>query len=202
MVGGTLGYNWQVGQIVFGAEGDFDYGFLKSSNGFNNALAAGATSYQTNWMTTERLRLGYAIDRALFYVTGGYAGVSTHASIADSFNGFAATQNGWRSGGVIGGGIEYAFTNNISAKAEYLWAPMQDKTYWAGTPDQETNHMYAVARPRRPQLQVLICVRVSARGKSRRSTAGSFVLRGRHAALGRANATTASRPNARDRRAS
>ena len=65
----------------------------------------------------------------------------TQASIADSFDGFAATQNGWRSGGVIGGGIEYAFTNNITAKAEYLWAPMEDKTYWAGTPDQETNHM-------------------------------------------------------------
>jgi outer membrane immunogenic protein len=141
VVGGTLGYNWQVGQIVFGAEGDFDYGFLKSSNNFTNALAAGATSYQTNWMTTERLRLGWAMDRALFYVTGGYAGISTQASIADSFNGFAATQNGWRSGGVVGGGIEYAFTNNISAKAEYLWAPMEDKTYWAGTPDQETNHL-------------------------------------------------------------
>lgn len=42
---------------------------------------------------------------------------------------------------MIGGGIEYAFTNNISAKAEYLWAPLQDKTYWAATPYAETNHM-------------------------------------------------------------
>ncbi len=147
LIGGTIGYNWQMGQIVFGGEADLDYGFMKS----NNAFATGVTSYETNWMTTERLRLGYSVDRALFYVTGGYAGVNTQASIADAGGGgraaFAGTQNGWRSGGVIGGGIEYAFTNNISAKAEYLWAPMEDKTYWAGTPDQETNHMYlSIAR--------------------------------------------------------
>jgi outer membrane immunogenic protein len=137
VIGGTLGYNWQMGQFVVGAEGDFDYGFMKADNTFAN----GTNSYQTNWITTERLRLGYAMDRALFYVTGGYAGVSTQASIADNVNSFAGTQNGWRSGGALGAGIEYAFTNNISVKAEYLWLPMEDKTYWAGTPDQETNHM-------------------------------------------------------------
>ncbi len=137
LVGGTLGYNWQMGQFVFGAEGDFDYGFMKASNNFAN----GVNSYQTNWLTTERLRLGYAWDHTLFYVTGGYAGVSTQASIADSVTTFAGTQNGWRNGGVVGGGIEYAITNNISLKGEYLWAPMESQTYWAGTPDQETNHM-------------------------------------------------------------
>ena len=137
LVGGTIGYNWQMGQIVFGGEADLDYGFMHASNSFGGV----SNTYKTNWMTTERLRLGYAVDRALFYVTGGYAGVSTRATINDVPNNFAASQNNWRSGGVIGGGIEYAFTNNISAKAEYLWAPLQNKTYWAGTPDQETNHM-------------------------------------------------------------
>lgn len=138
VVGGTIGYNWQMGQIVFGGEADIDYGFMSASNSFG---AGGGTNLKTNWMTTERLRLGYAMDRALFYVTGGYAGVSTRGTITDPTIPFAGVQDNWRSGGVIGGGIEYAFTNNISAKAEYLWAPLQDKTYWAGTPDQETNHM-------------------------------------------------------------
>ena len=136
LVGGTLGYNYQMGQFVFGVEGDFDYAFMKADNGF----AFGNTTYKVNWITTERLRLGYAVDRALFYVTGGYAGVSTHASIADNF-GYANARNDWRSGGAIGGGIEYAFTNNISAKAEYLWLPMEDKTYWTATPYTETNRM-------------------------------------------------------------
>jgi outer membrane immunogenic protein len=144
IVGGTVGYNWQMGQIVFGGEADFDYGFLKSSNNFNIGGGPGTATYKTNWMTTERLRLGYAVDRALFYVTGGYAGVSTRADIsAPAFprGTYTNSQNDWRSGGVIGGGIEYAFTNNITAKAEYLWAPLQDKTYWQATPYTETNHM-------------------------------------------------------------
>jgi len=145
MVGGTLGYNWQFGQIVFGAEGDFDYAFTKQSNTFGFTTAAGvagtgANSLRTNWITTERLRLGYAVDRALFYVTGGFAAADTHANVSDSFgNNFS--QNNWRDGGVVGGGIEYAFTNNITAKAEYLWAPLSNQTYWSGTPYAETNHL-------------------------------------------------------------
>ena len=137
LVGGTIGYNWQYGQVVFGGEADFDYGFLKKTNNFAN----GSTTYKTNWITTERLRLGYAVDRALFYVTGGYAGTSTQASFAGVSGGvaYSGSQNYWRSGGVVGGGVEYAFTNNISAKAEYLYAPMDTRTYWSGTPFVETN---------------------------------------------------------------
>ena len=135
VVGGTIGYNWQMGQVVFGGEADLDWASIKT----NNTFANGTTTYRVNWLTTERLRLGYAVDRALFYVTGGYAGVSTRANI--NAVGFAGSQDNWRSGGVIGGGIEYAFTNNISLKGEYLWAPLQNKTYWGGTPYAETNRM-------------------------------------------------------------
>ena len=136
VIGGTVGYNWQMGQVVFGAEGDFDYGFTKRSNNF----FAGSNTYKVNWITTERLRLGYAWDRALLYVTGGYAGVDTKATAALN-NGANFEQTTWRHGGSIGAGVEYAFTNNITAKAEYLWLPMQDKTYFGGTGFAETNKL-------------------------------------------------------------
>ena len=136
LVGTTVGYNWQMGQIVYGGEADFDYAFTKQTNNFVD----GTNSYRVNWMTTERLRLGYAVDRALFYATGGFAAVDTHANVNDIFgNNFSA--NSWRMGGALGAGVEYAFTNNISAKAEYLWMPLEDRTYWAGQPYAETNHM-------------------------------------------------------------
>jgi outer membrane immunogenic protein len=142
LVGGTVGYNWQMGQIVYGVEGDFDYAFTNTGNNFTDGRLTGSNSFRTNWMTTERLRLGYAVDRALFYVTGGYAGVDTKGTAGGNAPGVGIiSQDSWRSGGVIGGGVEYAFTNNITAKAEYLWAPLQDQTYFAGTPYQETNHM-------------------------------------------------------------
>ncbi len=125
-----------MGQVVFGGEADLDWASESSGHTFVN----GTTNFKVNAITTERLRLGYAVDHALFYITGGYAGVSTQASITDNF-GFTASRDRWRSGGVIGGGIEYAFTNNITAKAEYLWAPLQNESYWTGTPYAESDTM-------------------------------------------------------------
>ncbi len=37
------------------------------------------------------------------------------------------------SGGAIGGGVEYAFTNNITAKVEYLYLPLSSTTYFGST---------------------------------------------------------------------
>jgi outer membrane immunogenic protein len=120
LVGGTVGYNYQISQFVLGVEGDWDWADLTRS-GVN---AAGVYNTKIDDLFTARARAGYTIDRALFYVTGGYAGADTQLNIA----GFGS-QTDWRSGGVIGAGLEYAFTNNISAKAEYLYAPLQDKTF-------------------------------------------------------------------------
>ena len=135
LVGGTVGYNWQMGQFVLGYEGDIDWSGVRGSN-FAYTLPGGFGSDKltTDWMVTERARLGYAVDRTLFFVTGGYAGIETHGSFFDSF-GNSGTQSAWQNGGVVGAGIEYAFTNNISLKGEYLYMPTFSRSYFAGTPD-------------------------------------------------------------------
>jgi outer membrane immunogenic protein len=136
LVGGTVGYNYQLGQFVIGYEGDVDWSDIHGNN-FAYTLPGGFGNdkLSSNWMVTERARLGYSVDRALFFVTGGYAGIDMKSSFTDSFgNGFS--QNNWHNGGIVGAGVEYAFTNNISLKGEYLYAPMQSKTYFQGTPDQ------------------------------------------------------------------
>jgi outer membrane immunogenic protein len=119
LVGVTAGYNYQIGQLVLGVESDWDWADLTKS---------GLYSSRVDDLFTARARAGYAIDRALLYVTGGYAGAEDKISIA----GFGS-QSDWRNGGVIGGGLEYAFTNNISAKAEYLYEPLADKSFGTGT---------------------------------------------------------------------
>jgi len=124
LVGVTAGYNYQIGQLVLGVESDWDWADLTKS-GSNNA---GLYSSRVDDLFTARARAGYAIDRALLYVTGGYAGAEDKIGLA----GFGS-QSDWRSGGVIGAGLEYAFTNNISAKAEYLYEPLADKSFAAGT---------------------------------------------------------------------
>ena len=124
-IGGTVGYNYQYGHFVFGGEGDLGYNNLKATQ----TVATGTTKASVGWMATERLRAGFAVDRALLYVTGGLAQADVEGQFANKA-GIGKTQKGWRTGGVIGGGVEYALTNNVSLKAEYLYAPLQSKQYF------------------------------------------------------------------------
>ena len=118
-----------------------------------------------DWFATARLRAGFAVDRALFYVTGGLAftdsddnrhgfggfsnfggsavGVAAAAPaffVPGSPLGVVATNNVWvgnndnnNIGWALGVGMEYAFTNNLSAKIEYLHVDFdRNKNNWGG----------------------------------------------------------------------
>jgi len=122
LIGGTVGYNYQIGQFVVGLEGDWDWADLKKSG--SNAIV-GSFDNKIDQALTARARAGYAIDRALLFVTAGYAGAEDKISVPG-----VLSSTDWRSGGAFGGGVEYAFTNNISAKAEYLYEAFSDKTYF------------------------------------------------------------------------
>lgn len=123
LVGGTIGYNYQFGQYVLGVEGDWDWADLTSSG--TNFVS----TYKSNIddILTARVRAGYAIDRTLLFVTGGYAGLDDKVSLGGIGN-----NTTWRNGGAIGGGVEYAITNNITAKAEYLFLPMGNEKEFYG----------------------------------------------------------------------
>jgi outer membrane immunogenic protein len=128
LVGGTVGYNYQIGQFVAGLEGDWDWADLNKSGILGGTSLSGYSySNKIDSMVTARARVGIAMDRALLYVTGGYAGVEDRVSVPT-----ALSSTDWRSGGAFGAGIEYAFTNNISAKAEYINAPFASKSYAPG----------------------------------------------------------------------
>jgi outer membrane immunogenic protein len=115
--GGQAGYNWQFGSWVLGIETDGDWSNVKGST--SNGLCAGVTcTTSDSWVGTTRGRLGYAVDHWLFYGTGGvaYGDIKfTDLPAAFIFNG-SSTNTGW----AAGGGIEYAFTSQWSAKLEYL----------------------------------------------------------------------------------
>jgi outer membrane immunogenic protein len=118
MVGGTLGYNYQTGNWVWGIEGDIDYADLK---GTNASLCGGCTIKDT-WLATLRGRVGYSIDRWLPYVTGG--GAFGDAYVSTSGGAVTRTKTGW----TAGAGIEYAFLGNWSAKLEYLYVDLGTAT--------------------------------------------------------------------------
>ena len=87
--GGQVGYNYQMGQVVFGLEGDVGGGTSGSQNIVRTTPGTdeipGGTYVATGSQTpgvifTIRARVGYAFDRALVYVTGGGAGFAAVSS--------------------------------------------------------------------------------------------------------------------------
>src|SRR4051794_37814165 len=115
LVGGTLGYNWQVNQIVFGVEGDLDASWIKGSG-----TCAGLSCQTKNtWLGTVRGRLGYAVDRFMPYVTGGLA----VGDINNTITGIGSA-NETKAGWTVGGGLEYAISGPWSVKAEYLYVDL------------------------------------------------------------------------------
>ena len=135
VLGGQVGYNYQIGQFVIGGEADLDGTFFSHSSNY----LGGTNKFSTGALTTERVRLGIGLDRTLLFLTGGYAGLQTTGKFTDGFTNIVTTQDVWRNGGAIGAGIEYAFTNNITAKAEYLYLPFSGATYFQNTPITEKN---------------------------------------------------------------
>ena len=71
LVGGTIGYNYQVGQAVFGIEGDIDWTNIRGSSSAVPCTTSCETS--NSWLGTVRGRIGYAFDRFMPYITGGVA---------------------------------------------------------------------------------------------------------------------------------
>ena len=106
-VGGAhIGYLYQTGPAVFGLEGDVEGTTIKNS-GLRASL---------------RGRAGLAVDRALFYVTGGGALANQNYTVWSPFapaftTSTSATKLGW----TLGAGLEYAFAPNWSARVEYRY---------------------------------------------------------------------------------
>ncbi len=117
LVGGTLGYNWQVGQAVLGLEGDIDWSNVRGSAICGAALTSCET--KNDWLGTVRGRLGYAFDRFMPYVTGGLAVGDIKTSIA-GVGSAHDTKTGW----TVGGGIEAALAGPWTAKVEYLYVDL------------------------------------------------------------------------------
>ena len=133
---------------MLGVETDFDGSTLSKS--FNNvgspfigpARPLRATSLTVNgktsltWLGTTRARVGFVAtpdNRLMIYATGGvaYGGGNSQFSVFDATTGsfFSGNPSSTRVGWTIGGGVEYAITNNITIKGEYLYADLGSSNF-------------------------------------------------------------------------
>lgn len=118
-VGGTIGYNYQFyNNVVLGLETDLSWSGAKGDIGCPSPDFSCET--KGRWIGTLRPRLGYAFDRFLPYVTAGAAYGSVRALVHDNVSGNSFSDSNTRFGWTAGVGVEYAFTDQITAKVEYL----------------------------------------------------------------------------------
>lgn len=136
VVGGAqIGYNYQINPLfLIGAEADFQGTSIGSGGGSSYGSLAninnGATRYipgwlgsgvNIGWFGTVRGRAGVTLptwSSLLIYGTGGFAYADVNRNQGGLYaSNSSATQTGW----TAGGGVEWLFAPNWSAKAEYLY---------------------------------------------------------------------------------
>jgi outer membrane immunogenic protein len=130
VIGGLqAGFNYQITNVVAGVEADIDWASLNSSV-VAPSRAVGGDTYNTkiDTVATVRGRLGIAFDRLLLYGTGGWAFAKVKDQLVDTVFPFTATPSSSVNGWTAGGGIEYAFADHWTAKAEYLRIGLPDRT--------------------------------------------------------------------------
>jgi opacity protein-like surface antigen len=158
LAGGGGGYNYQMGALVIGGQAEWDWTNARGGESFSggnsfscpiatvvppvpNIGAFRAQSFscttRMNSIFTATARVGYAWDRLLIYGQGGLAVGDVAAKVvSNSFfpggtvNSDSKTSVGW----TAGAGFEFGLTQNISAKAEYLYFDLGTDTYNLGVP--------------------------------------------------------------------
>ena len=138
--GGQVGYNWQFGYGVLGVEADFDWAANNNNTGaVFTAVGPIQVTSNNRWITTVAARFGVTNGNWLFYgkAGGGWVGnedfTVTNLRTGSFFN---ISNDGSNGGWLVGAGIEWAFAANWSAKVEYNYLGLEDRTFIvpAGSP--------------------------------------------------------------------
>lgn len=114
-----LGYNYQTGIFVLGLQAEYNFAGITGST---NSGPFHYTSSVRQFGSVDG-RLGLGFDRWLIYGIGGFAYSDARHSISNSLvpfpltRDYASNEYGWD----VGGGVEYAFTNNLTVRVEYRY---------------------------------------------------------------------------------
>lgn len=134
--GGTVGCNYQIGNIVIGVEGDASWTNKTGSAGDQPPFDTnGISRTSEKWIDTARGRIGIVWwDRFFLYGTAGGAWAGTDVNVSSPVGGFSVTDSQRRSGWVAGIGGEWAFWTgpwgSLTFKVEYLHADFGSTLYF------------------------------------------------------------------------
>jgi outer membrane immunogenic protein len=136
-VGGILaGYNRQSGPLVLGIEADFGWsdaqghGTAPPPPPLPPAVQRGPNAYHLKWDSHFVGKVGFASDRWSIFATGGLAVAGFQfqegtAPPAPPANSISATYVGFS----VGAGVEYALTQNLLGRLQYIYDDFGGKDY-------------------------------------------------------------------------
>jgi outer membrane immunogenic protein len=123
-VGGALaGFNFELDPLVLGIEGDI--GWTDVDGNGQARPPEFDYSYDLNWNAHVRARAGFAFDRALIFVAGGLAIADLDIDQEQQ----TVVKGGTYYGFSIGGGVDYAFSDEWIGRIEYLHDDFGEKNY-------------------------------------------------------------------------
>lgn len=134
-LGARVGYDWQMGRLVFGGVLEYTSNDARDSQSFFSTTPA---LYEFNRdlddMIAVRGRVGYAFGETqdwLAYATAGYAEGRLDQSFrtSNTVNSFTPRGDDKADGYQAGLGIERRVTDNFSVGLEYLYTELQDDDY-------------------------------------------------------------------------
>lgn len=119
--GGRLGCNYETGRIVIG--GQIEGGYLGVDGTTVNPFRTTSISRVSGGpYGAISAKLGYAIaERTLLFVKGGVGYADLHYSTFDTRFGYFGTSHGSEAMPLVGAGLEYKITPQISLTGEYTY---------------------------------------------------------------------------------
>jgi outer membrane immunogenic protein len=130
LAGGVIGFNRQLGSMVYGAEFTWDWSDIRGNQGHAlNVVPNGSTTTHIDWISTLAGRIGFlANERTLIFAKGGLAVVDENFRINSAGVQVTNRPETTRRGFVVGAGVEYMFSS-LSAKIEYNYMDFRNHDF-------------------------------------------------------------------------
>ena len=132
--GVAAGLNATVGSgLVVGVEADLSLADITDT--VPGLMPGETVTSTTDWTGSLRGRLGFDAGDFMPYVTGGVVFAHAIASASD----VVAEDDAVLTGAIVGAGVEFAVTDTITVKGEYLYSSFGEHTWYADEPYANTS---------------------------------------------------------------
>lgn len=137
------GYNFEFwNNVILGIDGDITYNSARQNLNYTVTTAPNTShdfdhESKMEWSGAVRARMGYAMDRWMPYIAGGFAFAQVKNTLYDSnfdYQDGNTTNSGW----TIGAGLDYALAMNTTLRLEYRYSDYGRKTFSVGNFEYQT----------------------------------------------------------------